>query len=188
MRILKTVVLLVAALAMMGCSSVTVNHVYDTQADFTAYKTYAWIEQPTMGVGSAETAQRMNTLLDKLVKSDVEAQLATKGMTLAAENPDALLIYHTGIDQKIEVQEYGYTYPHYGYGGWYYGGAYGGTTMDVYEYKEGTLIVDVIDAKTDQLVWRGTATRALEETAAIEKRKANLNEVITKLFVNYPPK
>ncbi len=187
MRILNTIVLLVAALAVMGCSTISVNHVYDTQADFTVYKTYAWIEQPTMGVGSAETAQRMNTLVDKLVKNAVDTQLAAKGLTLVAENPDALLIYHTGIDQKIEVQEYGYSYPHYPYGGWY-GGGYGGQSIDVYEYKEGTLIVDLIDAKTEQLVWRSTATKTLEETATMEQRQANVNEVVTKMFASYPPK
>jgi hypothetical protein len=181
-RILCLAVLVAAALVATGCSSISVRQDYDTQADFVAYKTYAWIQQPTTAVGNARAAQQMNTLLDKRIKDAVNAQLAAKGMTLVTENPDALVMYYTGIDNKIEVQDYGYTYPRYGYGGWY-----GGGQVDVYEYNEGTLIVDLIDAKSDQLVWRGTATKVIDETASAQEREANLNEVISKLFAQYPP-
>lgn len=181
-RILCLAVLVAAALVATGCSSISVKQDFDTQADFVVYKTYAWIQQPTTAIGSAKAAQQMNTLLDKRIKDAVNTQLAAKGMTLVAENPDALVIYHTGIDNKIEVQDYGYTYPRYGYGGWY-----GGGQVDVYEYNEGTLIVDLIDAKSDQLVWRGTATKVIDETASAQEREANLNEVIGKLFAQYPP-
>ena len=182
MRILCLAVLVAAALVATGCSSISVRQDYDTQADFVAYKTYAWIQQPTTAVGNARAAQQMNTLLDKRIKDAVNAQLAAKGMTLVTENPDVLVMYYTGIDNKIEVQDYGYTYPRYGYGGWY-----GGGQVDVYEYNEGTLIVDLIDAKSDQLVWRGTATKVIDETASAQEREANLNEVISKLFAQYPP-
>jgi hypothetical protein len=182
-RILCLAVLVAAALVATGCSSISVRQDYDTQADFVAYKTYAWIQQPTTAIGSAKAAQQMNTLLDKRIKDAVNTQLAAKGMTLVAENPDALVIYHTGIDNKVEVQDYGYTYPRYPYGGWY-----GGGQVDVYEYNEGTLIVDLIDAKSDQLVWRGTATKVIDETASAQQREANLNEVIAKVFTQYPPK
>jgi hypothetical protein len=181
-RILCLAVLVAAALVATGCSSISVRQDYDTQADFVAYKTYAWIQQPTTAVGNARAAQQMNTLLDKRIKDAVNAQLAAKGMTLVTENPDVLVMYYTGIDNKIEVQDYGYTYPRYGYGGWY-----GGGQVDVYEYNEGTLIVDLIDAKSDQLVWRGTATKVIDETASAQEREANLNEVISKLFAQYPP-
>lgn len=181
-RILCLAVLVAAALVATGCSSISVKQDFDTQADFVVYRTYAWIQQPTTAIGSAKAAQQMNTLLDKRIKDAVNTQLAAKGMTLVAENPDALVIYHTGIDNKIEVQDYGYTYPRYGYGGWY-----GGGQVDVYEYNEGTLIVDLIDAKSDQLVWRGTATKVIDETASAQEREANLNEVIGKLFAQYPP-
>jgi len=180
-RILWLAVLIGTVLVATGCSSISVRQDYDTQADFVAYRSYAWIQQSTTAVGSAKAAQQTNTLLDKRIKSAVDTQLAAKGMTLVVENPDALVVYHTGIDNKIEVQDYGYTYPRYGYAGWY------GGEVDVYEYNEGTLIVDLIDAKSDQLVWRGTATKIIDETASTQQREANLNEVVAKIFAQYPP-
>ena len=182
MRVLCSIVLVGAVLLASGCSSISVKHDFDTQADFAAYRTYQWLEQPTTAVGDARAAQRMNTLLDKRIRAAVDAQLAAKGMTLVGENPDALVVYHTGLDRKIEVQDWGYTYPRYPYGGWY------GGQVDVYEYHEGTLIVDIIDNAKDQLVWRGTATKVIDETASPERREANLNEVIAKLFADYPPR
>lgn len=180
-RILWLAALIGAVLAATGCSSITVNQDFDTQADFAAYKMYTWLQQPTTAIGDAKAAQRTNTLLDKRIRSAVDAQLASKGMTLVSENPDALVIYHTGIDQKVDVQDWGYSYPHYPYGGWY------GGQVDVYEYNEGTLIIDIIDAKSDQLVWRGTATKVIDETATSEEREANLNEVLARLLAQYPP-
>jgi hypothetical protein len=171
-----------AALLASGCSSISVKHDFDTQADFTTYATYVWLEQPTTAVGDAKAAQRVNTLLDKRIRSAVDAELTARGMSLDANDPDLLIVYHTGLDRKVDVQDWGYSYPRYPYGGWY------GGQVDVYEYEEGTLIVDLIDAKSDQLVWRGTATKVIDETASAEQREANLREVITRLFENYPPR
>jgi hypothetical protein len=159
-----------------------VKYDFDTEADFNAYRSYVWLEQPTTAVGDAKAAQRTNTLLDKRIKTAVDAELAARGMTLVTENPDLLVVYHTGLDRKIDVTDWGYTYPRYPYGGWY------GGQVDVYEYNEGTLIVDLIDAKSDQLVWRGTATKVIDETATTEEREANLREVMARLFENYPPR
>jgi hypothetical protein len=181
-RIPYAAVLIGAVLVAAGCSSISVHQDFDTQADFGAYRTYQWLQQPTTAVGSAGAAQRTNTLLDKRIRTAVDAQLAAKGMTLVEDNADALVVYHTGLDRKIEVQDWGYTYPRYPYGGWY------GGQVDVYEYHEGTLIVDIIDNARDQLIWRGTATKVIDETASPEKREANLNEVVARLFAKYPPK
>jgi hypothetical protein len=180
-RVVFSIVPIGAVLLAVGCSSISVRHDFDTQADFTGYQTYAWLQQPTTAVGDAKAAQRTNTLLDKRIRRAVDAQLAAKGMKPSAEDPDLLVIYHMGLDRKVDVQDWGYSYPRYPYGGWY------GGQVDVYEYDEGTLIVDLIDAESDQLVWRGTATKVIDETASPEKREANLNEVVTRLFADYPP-
>ncbi len=182
MRFLSLAAIVALAVAVVGCSPINVKYDFDTSADFAVYKTFSWIEQPIKPVSDVRTAQRLNTLLDKWIRTAVDAQLAAKGMTLVTENPDVLLVYHTGVDQKIDVEDWGYSYPRYPYGGWY------GGQVDVYEYQEGTLIVDVIDAKSHQLVWRGTATKTIDEDATSQERQANLNEVVRRMFADYPPK
>jgi hypothetical protein len=167
----------------VGCSSYSVNQDYDKDADFTSYKTYAWIQQPTTAVGDAKTAQRVNTLLDKRIRSAVDAQLTAKGMTLLdSDDADLFIAYHTGIQDKVNVTDWGYSYPTR-YGGWYGGSS----NVDVTQYEEGTLIVDLIDVASKQLVWRGTATGALASNPTPEQVEKNLNTVVTKMFKDYPP-
>ncbi|UCH83766.1 MAG: DUF4136 domain-containing protein [Candidatus Latescibacterota bacterium] len=178
------VVLLVGLVALVvGCSSISVNQDYDSEADFMAYKTYAWLQQPTTAVGDARAAQQMNTLLDKRIRNAVNAQLSAKGMALLdSDDADLFVAYHTGIQDKVNVTDWGYTYPRH-YGGWYGGGS----DISVTNYQEGTIIVDLIDTNTKQLVWRGTATGALETNPSPEQIEHNLNNVMEKMFKKYPP-
>jgi hypothetical protein len=180
-RILYLAAIIGFALVAAGCSTISVNHDFDTEADFTTYKTYAWLQEPVTAVGNAAAAKQQNTLLDKRIRSAVEAELQAKGMTVDTGNPDVLLVYHTGVDSKINVTDWGYTYPTR-YGGWY-----GDRDVDVYQYEEGTLIVDLIDAKADQLVWRGTATKTLEDNPSPERVEQNMREVVGRMFADYPP-
>jgi len=182
MKISKPVALLIALLLMSSCSQTTVNTDFDSRANFGSYKTYAWIEKPIAETGDIKTTQQAYALLDEMIKSAADAQLAAKGMTHAAENPDVLLIYHKGLDQRIDVHGWGYTYPGYSYVWWQ------GTRVDTYDYRMGTLILDIVDAKTQVLVWRGTTTKVIDEMARPEEREANLKAIMRQLFTKYPPK
>jgi hypothetical protein len=51
----------------------------------------------------------------------------------------------------------------------------------------GTLVVDVVNAKTKTIVWRGTATKEVDVNASPEKRDRNINRAAEKLFKSYPP-
>ena len=181
MRLFGLVMLICFAALAAGCSSISVKNDFDKEADFTAYRTFAWLQEPVTAIGDANAARQMNTLLDKRIRTAVETELQAKGMTVNTENPDLLVVYHTGVDNKIDVTDWGYSYPTR-YGGWY-----GGSNVDVYEYKEGTLIVDLIDGKSKQLVWRGDATKTLEENPSPERMEQNLREVVGRMFANYPP-
>jgi len=166
-----------------GCSSVSIKHDYDKDANFAAYKTYAWLAVPADAAGSVKAALERNSLLDKRIKESVNNNLSTKGYSVDTNNPDFVMLYHTGAEDKINVTDWGYGYGHYGYGGYY--GGHGG--VDVQQYKEGTLILDVIDAKAKQLVWRGFASGALNPNASMEKREQKLNQVVTQILAKFPP-
>jgi hypothetical protein len=159
-------------------SSVSVNHDYDNQADFAALKSFAWVNVPTTAVGDVRSAQERNSLLDKRIKSAVGNELTAKGYLMNESAPDFLLLYHTGAEDKINVTDWGYGYP----GPYWYG-----RNVSVYQYTQGTLIVDIIDAKTKQLIWRGTAEGTIDPDASTEKREARLNEAVAKLMANFPP-
>ncbi|MCI0693727.1 DUF4136 domain-containing protein [candidate division KSB1 bacterium] len=162
-----------------GCSSVNIKHDYDNEANFAALKTYAWMAAPTNATGSVQAALQRNSLMDKRIKESTDRQLAAKGYTTDANNPDFLVMYHVGAENKINVTDWGYGYGRYGR--WYGGG------VEVNQYKEGTLILDVIEAKSKQLVWRGFAAATLDPNASMETRKKRLDDVMTKILAEFPP-
>jgi hypothetical protein len=178
---LVTAVIGVGLLA--GCSSYDIKYDYDMDSNFSALKTYNWFPRDVSTTsGSASVAVQSNTLLDKRVREAVDTQMAAKGFTLTAENPDVFVVYHTGLQNKVDVTDWGYTYA-----GSYWGGGLG-RSVDVYEYTEGTLIVDLVTASSKQLAWRGSATGVVEPGRSPEEVVERINDVVSRIFENYPPK
>ncbi len=165
-----------------SCSSISVKHDYDREANFASLKTFDWMSQPKAATGDAQRAMAINTLLDSRIRSAVSSQLTAKGLTQASGNPDFMIVYHTGVQDKIEVTDWGYTYAR---GGRYWGWA--GHDIDVHSYKQGTLILDFVDAKSKQLIWRGVAQKAIETNPTPEKIEKNVNQAVTKMLEKFPP-
>jgi hypothetical protein len=171
-----SVTLSLLALA-IGCSPVSVKHDYDSEANFAAFKTYAWMSSPINGTGSVEAALQSNSLLDKRIKQSADRHLAAKGFTTDATSPDFLVTYHVGAQDRIDVTDWGY-----GHGRWF-----GGDRVDVHQFKEGTLILDIIDARTKQLVWRGVAIGTLDPNASAKALNRKLDEAIVEILAKFPP-
>ena len=166
-----------------GCSSYDIKYDYDVDSNFAAYKTYNWIPRTiSEASGSAKTAIQSNSLLDERIRKAVDAQMQAKGFTLDEANPDVMVVYHTGAENKIDVTDWGYTYA-----GSYWGGGLG-RSVDVYQYTEGTLIVDMVATDNKKLVWRGSATGVVDPSSSPEQREARINDVIGRIFEKYPPK
>ena len=165
----------------MGCSSISTSHDYDPSADFANYKTYAWIQQPTNISGNARQAQSQDPLVRKRIMNSVDMVMAQKGLRMA-DDYQLLIVFHTGIQDKVQVTDWGY-----GYGP--YRGWYGGGGVNTYQYQQGTLIIDFVDAESKQLVWRGTAEGVVGEGKTDpEKAQKKIDEIVGKMLKDYPPK
>jgi hypothetical protein len=179
MRVWLICVVLFSLLA-VGCSSISTSYDYDPSADFTAYRTYAWIKQPTNISGNARQAQAQDPLVRKRIMNSVDKVLAEKGLRMA-DDYQLLVVFHTGVQDKVQVTDWGY-----GYGP--YRGWYGGGGVDVYQYQQGTLIIDFVDAESKQLVWRGTAQGVLSQSQPDpEQQQKKIDNVVGKMLKNYPP-
>jgi len=162
-----------------SCSTLKINHDYDTRTDFSPYKSFAWAQAPKEIVGSPRARLLAdNPMLDRRIKNAVSDQLVSKGFQQANNNPDLLIVYHVGLKDRINVSNWGYRYgPYWGPG-----------RVDVYGYREGTLVIDFVDAKKKELIWRGIAQKALSEKRFPESRERELNNIIKRLLTKFPPK
>lgn len=162
--------LLVASLA--ACSSVSTNHDYDMSYDFSKLRSYRWADIPSRADADPLVVQR--------VGAAVESQLKAKGYVMAEGTPDFLVATYVGRRTRIQVTDWGYRY-----GPW--GGWHGGGGLDVYEYEEGTLVVDVVDHASRNLAWRGTAVGIVDPSATPQEKTEEINEAVAKIFEDFPP-
>jgi Domain of unknown function (DUF4136) len=160
-----------------------VRYNFDKNTDFSRFKTYKWVE--------LKNATKVDNLVDQQIKDTVDAQLATKGLTkIDADNADLYIGYQAAVGQEKEYTSYntGWGYGGGWGGGWYGGGMGGGTTYgSTSTIHIGQVAVDMYDSANKDLVWRGVASKTLDEKAKPEKRQKNLTKAMTKLFKNYPP-
>ena len=168
--------------AFISCSHhVTVNADYDTSADFTAYKTYAWLDEVLPPDRIPENLKAANDIMDRRIRSALNEEMAAKGFTPRVSNPDLVVFYHVGVEDKVDVTDWGYSYASTGrYWGW------NTRNVDTYHYQEGTLIVDFVDMKSKVLVWRGTAQKVLDNLTPEEADQA-IKDIVKEVMKLYPP-
>ena len=180
----------VLGLAVAGCSTLKVKTDYDPSVDFARYSTYAWLKPPMKDDASASPVDELtdpfarNSLLDKRVRNAVDKELAARGFRKGPEDSSSFRVsYYVILKDKTRVRSSPGAY----YGGYYdrgyYGAGYGGVTS--YDYQEGTLIVDVIDARSDSIAWRGWAIGTNKEGFYSEKQVAKAAQ---KILEKFPPK
>lgn len=181
-RAMRKKILTIATMALLlvvvaSCSSVKVAADYDKNANFDQYKTFAFYKT---GIDKAEISD-----LDKRrILRAIESELMAKGFT-KSENPDLLVSIFTKSRDKINVYNNAYGYGPYGYGwGWspyYWNPGYNSVSTST----EGTLYVDLIDAKKKELVWQGMGVGYLADR--MDKKEARIKEFVAKIMEKYPP-
>lgn len=169
MKTLKLLSLLFIA-TLASCSSVYVNADYDKNATFSNYKTYAYMKNNLDNIAISD-------LDKKRILHSIDEVMATKGFS-KSENPDVLISIFTKERERVDV------YQNYGFGwGWnpWWGMGYSNVTTT----PEGTLFIDIIDAKTKELVWQGEGSGYL--TTNTDKKDARIKEFVSKILEQYPP-
>lgn len=159
-----------------SCSSVSVNSDYDKNTTFDNYKTYAYNKTRIDKV-------EISDLDKKRILRSIDEVMTTKGFT-KSETPDLLINFFTKEREQVDVNQF-----NMGWGfGWGWGWnpwMWGGNNINVSKYVEGTLTIDIIDAKKKELIWQGIGEGAL--TKCTEKKDENIKAFVTKILEQYPP-
>lgn len=176
-RAIKAIPVLMLFVLVASCNSVRVAADYDKNANFNEYKTFAFFKS---GIDKAEISD-----LDKRrILRAIESELLAKGFT-KSENPDMLVSIFTKSRDKVNVYNNMMGYGPYGYGwGWspyYWNSGYSNVSTST----EGTLYVDLIDAKKKELVWQGMGVGYL--TQKVDKKEERIREFVAKIMEKYPP-
>ncbi len=166
---LTAVVLTAASCA----TAMTVSSHVDRDVDFSRYRTYDWGPADALPTGDARLDA--DPFFKDHLQGEVEKQLATRGYALGeAGTADLLIHYHAHIDQRIDVTSVDRSYQ------------YGGEVRD---YEAGTIVLDLVDARTQKVIWRGWAQDAVSGMLADRDTMADkVNEAVTRMLARLPPR
>jgi len=169
---------ILALIAAAGCRPpLTVDSDYETSTDFSKYKSWAWLP------GAKTSEKDIDDLTAQRLRSAIEAELPKRGVTKAEGGADLHVSFQASVHRKISSSPASVGL---GYG---WGPAHVGVSKSAdTSYDEGTLILDLVDAKTKTLVWRGTATGTVQKDNSPEERETNIKLAVGHLLEGYPPK
>ena|SRR5215469_14380078 len=166
------VVLAIALLAGRVSAAQDVKYNFMPGTDFSKFHTYKWV--------TIEGGAHPNQIVDAQIKQAVDSQLAAKGLTKTdSDKADLYIGYQIALDQEKQWNAFGT-------GGMRWGGGMGTATSST--ITNGSLVLDMYDPSTKQLVWTGNATKTLDPSGNQEKNQKNLDKAMQKLLKNYPPK
>ena len=174
MKISRLLPLLALTMVFTACSSVRVATDYDTEANFSQYSSFAFYKP---GIDQAQ----ISDLDKKRILRAIEAELGAKGM-VKSQSPDILVSIFTKERERVDVYNNNFGWG-WGWNPWWFGGV-GGSTVS--RSTEGSLYIDLIDAKSNDLIWQGIGTSNLE-TRNIEKKEERIREIVAEVLAQYPP-
>lgn len=200
MKTIKAFLVLFLMGFIVSCSTIyNVQYDYDINVNFARLKTYDWLP--------IHEEADISSLDIKRIRNSVNSHLKTKGLKITSDNPDFLIVVHVGKEQKLNITNWGYGYwPYGGYWGgygydpygrywrgyygphWgYWGGYWEPGGVSIYEYEEGSLIINFVDAKSKELIWHGSAKAIVGNEKTPEERQKKIYETVQKILEKYPP-
>lgn len=176
MRTITALITAVAVATLAGCASMNVSAHVERGTNFTEYVTYDWGPPDNLPVGDPRLDN--NPFFNDYLQGAVEKKMAAKGYERTNDGgADVLIHYHASVNQRLDVyradQQYGY--------------CYGNCEPQVVDFEQGTLVIDLVDAKTKKVIWRGwaqdTMTGVIDNQDRLQKQ---VDESVTKMMLLLP--
>lgn len=152
---------------------------FDEKVDFSNYKTFAFDKEGAR-----------NPYVNTLIVEAIERELTSRGLTRATTDPDLKVVYLAATVPDLQVQNV----PFYHVVNPAYSGMVGSATMNMWDVTKGTLVIDLLDRKSDRVVFRGTITDVLQRAPSSDLKadakivSKPINKGVAKVFKKYPIK
>jgi hypothetical protein len=181
MKRLALVPIVVTLGLLSACSTgPTIRSDYDHSVNFAQYHSFGFMSP--LGTDKAG----YTTLFTERLKTATRSQMEMRGYVYNEQSPDLLVNFNATVQEKTEVTPAMPMGPYYGYRAGFYGGWPGyGLGSDVFQYTEGTLNIDLIDARRKQLVWEGISTGMVNNNATAQSLQT-IEANVAQIFQQYP--
>jgi hypothetical protein len=187
-----------ATLTLTACApGISVRTALSPDASVHGLRTFRVLPTPQPKIAGAVSSTNdpmlVNSISNRALRTDLAQEFAGLGYVASDSNPDFCVAYYASTNQKLDVTywDYGYTWRPHWWGGWgrHYGRGWGGdwgmqNSPTVTQYTEGTVIVDVIDPKTKDLLWRGQGVAAVSNNEA--QYEQELKQTVEAIVDKFP--
>lgn len=182
LRFLRFATVTISALAATGCATtMNVSSHVQPDVDFARFRTYDW--GPADALPTGDPRLDKNPFFQDRVQGTVEKQLAVRGFErLASGTPDLLIHFHASINQRIDVnrvdRERGYC-------------SGDDCRAGVIEYEAGTLVLDIVDTRSNKVIWRGWARDSVSVEGVLDNQDRmarKIDEGVTRMLARLPPR
>ena len=165
-----------------GCESISTKTDYDSNFSFSGYHTFSWISKSPLVSKSPE----VSPLTEGRIEKAVMTVLSQKGFRFVDDpaKADFVLAFTVGARQQVRVTSNPYA-AGYGMGPYMWGGPYY-QNIDVHEFTEGRLAIDIFDVKQRQPVWHGHATKSISSSDQ-KNRDELINKAVAAILKSFPP-
>ena len=168
-------VFIIALMLLTGCASVQTKDIQvdaqsDPKANFSGYKTYAWLETAAIVNDPYGQWEPPQFDADAEIMFLINRELRKRGMSENTADPDLVIVFAAGIDMealglKVDSE----------------------TKMDVLEnVPQGGLVVVMLDSESGFVIWVSVATAEVQESPDTQTAKARLDHAVTQMFNNFP--
>ena len=179
MKVARILIAAAIVLAIAACSSVRVQSDFDDRASFQTLRTYGWVESGAHGGVDPAVS---SPLVHRRIRNAIDSQLIARGYRFQADSPDFLVSFNVLTRNRTDITTTGCGY----YGG--YAHRYGlGGDIRTDHYVESTLVVDVLDVDSGEVVWRGWALGDLDAEPSPDKVNRFVENAVGKILKEFPP-
>jgi hypothetical protein len=170
-------VTLLALVAVAGCAPVEVGSFADHAVDFTHYRSYNWA---AANPKSTLSPLEQNADFRDRLHGEIERQLSAKGLEgPTSRRPDLIIRYRTTVTPRIDENRNTSDY----------GSCSHDCPQRTIEYDAATLVVDIVDRRTNRVIWRGWARDRLDDALNNPDRmRQKVHDAVTQMMAAYPPK
>jgi hypothetical protein len=158
-------------LLMVAVALAKVNVDYNHTTDFSKYRSFSWMKEP----------KTRNPLMKDRIIEFINDELMKKDLKLVPAGGDLSIAAHTATREEHTLETF-----YNGFPGWRWHGGFSPTTVEVETYEVGTLIVDLFDTATKEVVWRGVASGTVSDNP--DKNTKKLQDAVKDMFEKFPPK
>jgi hypothetical protein len=180
MKFEMQVLVFVLSAVVAGCSTTLARHDFNPSIDFDSYKTFAWISAHPLVAAPAGTNPQLADQIEQVARD----LLTAKGYRYvdSVKQADFAVGFGLGATDQVRIDSYPAAYR----GAWHWPGSTGAQDIDVRQFIEGRLTVDIFDVATHQPAWHGWATRNITAKKEADARPA-IRDALKVILAHFPP-